>query len=502
MICAMYLRKSRADMDAEARGEGETLARHEKTLMELAKARGLAVAGVYRELVSGDTISDRPMMRQMLSAVERNEYDAIICMDIDRLGRGDGSDQALILKTFKYSGTVIITPYKTYDPRTEIDEEYMEFAQFIARGELKRIKRRMWAGRVASAKEGKWQGKEPFGYRRKRIENGNGYKLVIDPAEAEAVRAIFEWYDAGIGKYTIAQRVDAMGFLTRNGQKFKECSVLCILRNPVYIGKVTWGRRRKQIEMRDGKEVIVHAISENPICANGLHEAIISDHVWESVQRRLAGNKEAPVIRSHTMRNPLAGLLTCEKCGYAMHLVQNGQGDYYYRCRTRGCETIGMESQYVYAAVLDTLAGWVEIKPVEEQAQENESQQKAAYIAVAQKYDQLKNQMSRLQDLLETGVYSAETYIERSKTLSTRIENAKNELERLEEEINIRKKADMTALQPQIRHILDVWDSSSAEEKNKLLKKVVRKIVYKKTKHCGRTKNPADYLSLEIFPIV
>lgn len=502
MICAMYLRKSRADMDAEARGEGETLARHEKTLMELAKARGLAVAGVYRELVSGDTISDRPMMRNMLSAVERGEYDAIICMDIDRLGRGDGSDQALILKTFKYSGTVIITLYKTYDPRTEIDEEYMEFAQFIARGELKRIKRRMWAGRVASAKEGKWQGKVPFGYRRERIENGNGYKLVIDPAEAEAVRAIFEWYNAGIGKYTIAQRIDAMGFLTRNGQKFKECSILCILRNPVYVGKVTWGRRRKQIEMRNGKEVVVRALSENPICAKGLHEAIISDHVWESVQRRLAGNKESPVIRSHTMRNPLAGLLICEKCGYAMHLVQNGHGDHYYRCRTRGCETIGTESQYVYAAVLDTLAGWVEIQPAEERAQEDESPQKAAYIAVAQQYDQLKNQMSRLQDLLETGVYSAETYVERSKILSARIENAKNELARLDEEINARKRADITALQPQIQHILDVWDSSSADEKNKLLKKVVRKIVYKKTKRCGRTKNPADYLSLEIFPIV
>ena len=33
----IYLRKSRADMDAEAHGEGETLARHEKALLELAK---------------------------------------------------------------------------------------------------------------------------------------------------------------------------------------------------------------------------------------------------------------------------------------------------------------------------------------------------------------------------------------------------------------------------------------------------------------------------------
>ena len=164
MICAVYLRKSRADLEAEARGEGETLARHEHTLLELARARKLSVIGTYRELVSGDTISDRPEMRRLLSAVERGEYDAVLCMDIDRLGRGDGSDQAVILKTFKYSNTIIITPYKTYDPRAESDEEFLEYAQFMARGEYKRIKRRMWAGGVGSAKEGKWQSpKAPFG---------------------------------------------------------------------------------------------------------------------------------------------------------------------------------------------------------------------------------------------------------------------------------------------------------------------------------------------------
>ena len=110
MICAMYLRKSRADYEAEARGEGETLAKHRETLLAVAKARGLTVTDVFSELVSGDTIAERPEMQRLLRAVERGDYDAVLCMDVDRLGRGDGADQSAILKTLKYSDTIVITP--------------------------------------------------------------------------------------------------------------------------------------------------------------------------------------------------------------------------------------------------------------------------------------------------------------------------------------------------------------------------------------------------------
>ena len=52
MYC-IYLRKSRADMEAEARGEGETLARHNRILTALALRRYLSIGHIYQELVSG-----------------------------------------------------------------------------------------------------------------------------------------------------------------------------------------------------------------------------------------------------------------------------------------------------------------------------------------------------------------------------------------------------------------------------------------------------------------
>ena len=124
MPYCIYLRKSRADLDAEQHGEGETLARHEAALMALAHAKGLQITKIYKEVVSGETIASRPAVQQLLSDVESGQWDGVLVMEVERLARGDTIDQGLIAQTFKYSETKIITPVKTYDPNDEFDEEY------------------------------------------------------------------------------------------------------------------------------------------------------------------------------------------------------------------------------------------------------------------------------------------------------------------------------------------------------------------------------------------
>ena len=150
----IYLRKSRSDLEAEAHGEGETLSRHEHTLLELAKRQHLNVTDIYREVVSGDTIAARPMMQRVLSEVEQGVWSGVLVMEVERLARGDTIDQGIIAQTFKFSGTKIITPIKTYDPDNEFDEEYFEFGLFMSRREYKIINRRLQRGRLASAKRG------------------------------------------------------------------------------------------------------------------------------------------------------------------------------------------------------------------------------------------------------------------------------------------------------------------------------------------------------------
>lgn len=149
----MYLRKSRMDLDAEARGEGETLARHQAMLMELAKRQGLNIVKIYKEVVSGDSISARPQMQMLLSDLAQNKYAGVLVVEVERLARGDTIDQGIVAQAFKQSNTKIITPVKTYDPNNEYDEEYFEFSLFMSRREYKTIKRRLEAGRLAAIKE-------------------------------------------------------------------------------------------------------------------------------------------------------------------------------------------------------------------------------------------------------------------------------------------------------------------------------------------------------------
>ena len=149
MQYCIYLRKSRSDTEAEERGEGETLVRHEKALCELAEKLQLNVTKIYREIVSGETIAARPVMQQLLSEVEQGIWDGVLVMEVERLARGDTIDQGLVAQTFKYSNTEIITPLKTFDPANEFDEEYFEFGLFMSRREYKTINRRLQRGRIA-----------------------------------------------------------------------------------------------------------------------------------------------------------------------------------------------------------------------------------------------------------------------------------------------------------------------------------------------------------------
>ncbi|MGL5515083.1 MAG: recombinase family protein, partial [Sporomusa sp.] len=152
----IYLRKSRADRDAELHGAGETLKRHETALLELAKQMKMNITQIYKEVVSGETISARPEMQKLLEDVRAGKPDGVLVMEVERLARGNTIDQGTVTEAFKIGNVKIITPTKIYYPENEFDEEYLEFGLFMSRREYKTINRRIQRGRAASVLEGKW----------------------------------------------------------------------------------------------------------------------------------------------------------------------------------------------------------------------------------------------------------------------------------------------------------------------------------------------------------
>lgn len=497
----IYLRKSRADADAESRGDGETLARHRRTLMDLAVRLELPVSEVYEEIVSGDTIASRPQMQRLLADVEAGRWSGVLCMEIERLARGDSIDQGIVAQAFKYSHTLIITPVKTYNPDSEIDEEYFEFGLFMARREFKTIKRRLQAGRLASAKEGNYLGtRMPFGYVRAYTADGSP-TLAPDPVKAPLVRQIYEWYASqDIGAGIIAHRLNDMGVRTDLGCAFTASGIRGILRNPIYVGRVTWNKRTKSVRMVDGVRTTVRVPSGSAVDVPGHHPPIVPQELWDQVQAIFSTHAKRPKNEMAAIANPLAGLVRCARCGRTLQAkpMHGTAGTLILFCPTVGCATYGCRCDVVEQAILSTLDGWLYLydKPATSphSAPPDPSAPLRAQLA------QFQQQLDRLHDLLEQGVYDADTFLRRRADLTARMDRLRAGISELSA-ARPDPATSIRAVLPAVRAVRAAYSlSSDPADRNRLLRTCIHHITYTKDQRCYRN-NPADHLSLDVFPL-
>lgn len=158
---AVYLRKSRAE---EHMNTQETLAKHRAALFAYASKYGLTIQerDIFEEVVSGESLFSRPKMLELMDAVSNSRYDLVLCMDLQRLGRGGMYDQGAILDAFKFTETLIVTPERVYDLTDEIDEEAAEMETFISRREYKLITKRLRRGLNQSIAARRLYGQSPL----------------------------------------------------------------------------------------------------------------------------------------------------------------------------------------------------------------------------------------------------------------------------------------------------------------------------------------------------
>lgn len=487
MKVCIYLRKSRSEENIPIE---EVLNRHRTTLLAYAKKHKLNVVEVKSEVQSGESIARRQKMLELLQEVEENRYDAVLVMDIDRLGRGNMQEQGLILETFKKYSTKIITPNKIYDLDNEFDEEYSEFEAFMSRRELKIIKKRLMRGRMKSLEEGNYIAAiAPYGYEKKNKT------LIVKEKEAAVVKLIFQLYtkesygDSKIANYLMEHKIP-----TASGNfNWDKTTVRSILKNPVYTGRVVWGKKKinynkigiKESKLQDKNKWLIY---------EGKHEAIIDDEIFEEAQG-VAKKRYTP--RSHTnktLRNPLAGLIKCGGCGSTMTIrTDKNKPDSircYNNCGRVKSSYIKLIEERLLEAILKELAKLkysfryreetsnnTDIHVIEENIKE-----------INKNKDILVDQKEKLYDLLEQGVYNDETFLERMKTISDRIAEAEMDIKSLEEKLLNRKDLmkNKDYLIPQIndsiQFIKEIYPRLDAEHRNKFLKTLIEKVVYYKDK--------------------
>ena len=514
----IYLRKSRADMDAEAHGEGETLARHEKALLELAKRERLNITQIHREIVSGDTIAARPVMQQLLQEVQAGQWAGVLVMEVERLARGETIDQGYVAQAFQYSDTKIITPLKTYDPTNEYDEEYFEFGLFMSRREYKTIKRRLMRGREAASKEGKWVGGScPYGYERVRVESGKGWTLKVVPDEAEVVKLIFQLYTQGqplpdgtrrdVGTTPICRALENRGIpAPSGGRDWRTRTIDLILQNPAYIGKIRWNRRKTKRKVEDGRIKPERYISEpdNWILVDGLHEAIIDPATFQQAADKLARRGPAPVQFNGTLKNPFSGIAVCEKCGRALALWTNAKKYSMMKCRNRFCDNVSVSYELFEARVFEALAGWVRGYNLDwtvdaDSGDELLTLAKQAYAQATKALENREKQLTRAQEMLEMDVYDVDTFLDRSRALAGQIAAAKRDKEAAAVALaNAERAAEgRKNLIPKVEKLLDVYaELPDAAAKNEMLKEILEKITYRRDKRTG----PKDDFQITLYP--
>ena len=212
----VYLRKSRSD-DPLLTVE-EVLARHEAILDEWCeKNLGSKVPeeNKYREVVSGETIADRPKMQEILKKMESPRIKGIIIVEVQRLSRGDLEDAGRIIKLFRFTNTLAVTPQKAYDLRDEYDRD--AFERELKRGNeyLEYTKKIMNRGKLLSVSQGNYIGSiPPYGYNKVWVTEGKRKcpTLAINEEEANVVRMIFDLYvHKDMGRNNICKHLDSLG---------------------------------------------------------------------------------------------------------------------------------------------------------------------------------------------------------------------------------------------------------------------------------------------------
>lgn len=473
---AMYLRKSRAEELTDT--IDETLKRHKEMLTGFADKNSLIISGIYEEVVSGESLYARPQMLKLLSDIEHGNYDAVLCMDIDRLGRGAMSDQGIILETLKTTNTKIITPRKVYDLNNDVDETYSEFESFMARQELKVIKRRMQRGIKRTIEDGGYIANAPYGY--KKIYVNKRPTLEIVEKEAKIIRIIFDLYaNQGYGCQRIADTVTAIGGKPRRSDRFVRISIMKILKNPTYIGKIVWNQKsqiRKGTKGNVKTQIIYHPKDQWTI-VDGIHKPIIEEELFNKTQDIIAKHTHPP-SNTGKVENPLAGLVYCAHCGSLMQRQVIRRGGEYLMCQKRGC-MVSSSLPLVEKAVLKVLCEKLASLSVESISVPSASEDKSdeMIVGLTEERRTINKQLYKLHDLLEQGIYTIETFLSRQNVLTKRLEK----LEKTEEHIlSLSKKPNLKAQYSAIKNVLELYDSVDKQGKNELLKSVISKIVYNK----------------------
>lgn len=479
-VVALYLRKSREDTESLE----ETLARHERMLVEYCKRNNLIVKDIFREVVTGENLEVRPKARKMLENVSKGMYEGVVVVELERLSRGNVIDQVKITEVFKNSKTKIYALNKIYDLASEdsSDEEYFEFGLFMSRREYKTIKRRMQRGKLQAQKEGYYTGSHlPYGF--SKVKGDRGWVLTPNE-ETKIVQLIFNKYVHE--DYTISQLAE---YLNTNKIKpaksnaWEKVGIRKLLKNKVYLGYIYVGSSKNRT---------------NAMVYKGKHEPIIDEDTFNKAQEKLLISTPRTKF-GRGLTNPLASLVYCSNCGYSM--VKTAE---YIKCIRYGCKTSSAYMEAVEKKIIEELK--IELANFnvfldnysEEIKRKNKLQEDEIKI-LTKEINKRNKMIDKACEMLELGVYTKEKYVSRVNVLESELSVLKSNLEAIKDTIVVCEDKKIRKAIPIFEKVLNEYWTFDVKQKNDILKSIIEKIEYTKTIRNSKWNTTKDDLDLKIF---
>ena len=335
--CVLYPRVS-----TEMQVDGYSLEGQKNGLKRFADREEMEIVGIYEDAgKSGKSIEGRPAFKKMLSDIKNGlEIDYILVYKLSRFGR-NAADILNSLEFVQSYGINLICIEEGIDSSQTSGKLLISVLSAVAEIERENIIEQTMNGRREKARQGGWNGGfAPYGYYLKDNQ------LLIEETEAEAIRIIFDKFansDIGLGgvaKYLNLQGIKKIPRQNGTLETWSSHFIRLILDNPVYCGKIAYGRRtREKVKGTKNEYKQVHA--EDYILEDGQHEGIISEELWQKVHaKRMATGIKQPSKIGKDRSHLLTGILKCPLCGSSMytnkHAWTNKDGTYkevyYYIC--------------------------------------------------------------------------------------------------------------------------------------------------------------------------
>lgn len=298
-----------------------TLERHEETLQKWAEQNlggKIPKENIFREVGSGETIADRPVMLEVIKMIKNHEIDGVLVIEPQRLSRGDLKDCGEIIETFELSDTKILTPVKIYDLKDKFDKKIFRDELLKGNEYLEYVKGLLNNGRKLSTEQGKAVvSKAAYGFDKEKLRDSKGYKLVPNE-DSETVKLIFSMFIEGYTPFQIATHLRNINANTRTDKEWEHGAVKQILINPIYYGYQTWGARKTTKMFVNGEVKKVRVKNNDAQLYKCLHDPIISEEDYFKVQEIMKNRSVPRTTSKYETQNPLAGIVKCGLCGRSM----------------------------------------------------------------------------------------------------------------------------------------------------------------------------------------